>query len=137
MRAAWLFGVGGPNFVDTMLRLGAERDEVQVVTDQRGRPTWTGHLAPALIELAERRGDLGTFHATGSGECTWYEFAVEIFDQAGVRCRVVPTTSESFQRPAQRPAYSVLGTEREPGVVLPPWTDGLAGHLAARAGLAA
>ncbi len=137
VRAAWLFGVGGPNFVDTMLRLGGERDEVQVVTDQRGRPTWTGHLAPALIELAERHGDTGIFHAAGAGDCSWYEFAVEIFDRAGVRCRVVPTTSDSFQRPAPRPAYSVLGTEREPGVVLPPWADGLEGHLAARQELAA
>jgi dTDP-4-dehydrorhamnose reductase len=120
-----------------MLRLGGERDEVQVVTDQRGRPTWTGHLAPALIELAERHGDTGIFHAAGAGDCSWYEFAVEIFDRASVRCRVVPTTSDSFQRSARRPAYSVLGTEREPGVVLPPWPDGLEGHLAARQELAA
>ena len=62
---------------------------------------------------------------------------MEIFDRAGVRCRVVPTTSESFQRPAPRPAYSVLGTEREPGVVLPPWPEGLEGHLEARQELAA
>jgi dTDP-4-dehydrorhamnose reductase len=137
VRAAWLFGAGGPNFVETMLRLGAERDEVTVVTDQRGGPTWTGHLAAALVELAEREGDVGLFHASGSGACSWYEFAVEIFDRARLRCRVVPTTSERFARPARRPAYSVLGTEREPGIVLPPWQDGLAAYLAERAGTGA
>jgi dTDP-4-dehydrorhamnose reductase len=137
VRTAWLFGIGGPNFVDTMLRLASERDEVSVVTDQRGRPTWTGHLAPALIELAERREDTGVFHAAGVGDCSWYELAVETFDRAGVRCRVVPATSDSFPRPARRPAYSVLGTERDPGIVLPAWTDGLAGHLSARTELAA
>lgn len=133
VRTAWLFGAGGPNFVATMLRAGAERDEVTVVTDQRGRPTWTGHLAAALVEIAEREGDVGLFHAGGEGECSWYEFAVEIFDRARLRCRVVPTTSERFARPARRPAYSVLGTEREPGIVLPPWQDGLAAYLAERA----
>jgi len=137
VRAAWLFGAGGPNFVATMLRLGAERDEVTVVTDQRGGPTWTGHLAAALVEVAEREGDVGLFHASGSGECSWYEFAVEIFDRARLRCRVVPTTTERFARPARRPAYSVLGTEREPGIVLPPWQDGLAAYLAEQAGTGA
>ena len=132
VRAAWLFGAGGRNFVATMLRLGAERDDVQVVTDQRGGPTWTGHLAPALVEVAERRGDVGVFHATGTGECSWYELAAEIMDRAGLRCRVVPTTTERMARPARRPAYSVLGTERAPGVVLPPWRDGLAAYLAER-----
>jgi dTDP-4-dehydrorhamnose reductase len=132
VRAAWLFGAGGRNFVATMLRLGAERDEVEVVTDQRGGPTWTGHLAPALVEIAERRGDVGLFHATGTGDCSWYELAVEIMDRAGLDCRVVPTTSERIARPAQRPAYSVLGTEREPGVVLPSWHEGLDAYLAER-----
>ena len=133
VRTAWLFGAGGPNFVATMLRLGAERDEVTVVSDQRGGPTWTGHLAAALIEVAERDGDVGLFHASGNGACSWYEFAVEIFDRARLRCRVVPTTSERFARPARRPAYSVLGTEREPGIVLPAWQDGLSAYLAERA----
>ena len=137
VRAAWLFGAGGPNFVATMLRLGAERDEVTVVTDQRGGPTWTGHLAAALVEVAEREGDVGLFHASGNGACSWYEFAVEIFDRARMRRRVVPTTSERFARPARRPAYSVLGTEREPGIVLPPWQDGLAAYLAEQAGTGA
>jgi dTDP-4-dehydrorhamnose reductase len=132
VRTAWLFGVGGHNFVATMLRLGAERDEVEVVTDQRGGPTWTGHLAPALVEVAERRGDVGVFHATGTGDCSWYELAVEIMDRGGLDCRVLPTTSERMARPARRPAYSVLGTERAPGVVLPPWRDGLAAYLAER-----
>ena len=85
VRTAWLFGAGGGNFVETMLRLGAERDEVAVVTDQHGGPTWTGHLSPALVEVAERRGDVGLFHAAGAGECSWYEFAVEIFHRAGMR----------------------------------------------------
>lgn len=129
VRTSWLFGAGGPNFVDTMLRLGGERDEVSVVTDQIGCPTWTGHLAGALVELAERRGDVGVFHAAGTGACSWNELAVEVFHQAGVACRVLPTTTAQFPRPAQRPAYSVLGTERDPGVVLPPWQEGVTAHL--------
>lgn len=134
VRTAWLYGAGGGNFVDTMLRLGGERDELSVVTDQIGRPTWTGDLAAALVELAERGGDRGVFHATGTGECSWYEFAVEIFDRAGLPCRVVPTTSDAFPRPAARPAYSVLGTERDPGVVLGAWQDGLQAYLDEREG---
>jgi len=130
VRTAWLFGAGGRSFVDTMLRLGGEREEVAVVSDQVGRPTWTGDLAPALVEMAERYGDVGVFHAVGPGQCSWYEFALEILDQAGVRCRVVPTTTDRFPRPARRPEYSVLGTEREPGLRLPPWEQGVAGHLA-------
>jgi dTDP-4-dehydrorhamnose reductase len=129
VRTAWLFGAGGPNFCDTMLRLAAERDEVAVVTDQVGSPTWTGHLSPALIELAERRGDVGIFHGAGGGACSWNELTLELFERAGVSCRVLPTTSAEFKRPAPRPAWSVLGTERDPGVVLPAWQDGVQGHL--------
>ncbi len=130
-RTAWLFGVGGPNFVDTMLRLAAERDEVSVVTDQVGCPTWTGHLADALIELAEREDD-GIHHLAASGCCSWNELALEVFDQAGVACRVLPTTSAAFKRPAPRPTYSVLGSERRDPIVLPRWQDGVAAHLAER-----
>jgi dTDP-4-dehydrorhamnose reductase len=131
-RTAWLFGVGGTNFVDTMLRLAAERDEVSVVTDQVGCPTWTGHLADALIELAEREGDEGIHHLAAQGACSWNELALEVFDQAGVPCRVLPTTSDAFKRPAPRPAYSVLGTERTDPIVLPRWQDGVRGHLQER-----
>jgi dTDP-4-dehydrorhamnose reductase len=130
VRSAWLFGAGGRNFVDTMLALGGEHDEVSVVTDQVGSPTWTGHLAEAVIELAERRGDVGIFHAAGAGACSWYELAVEVFDRAGVRCRVLPTTAERYARPAPRPAYSVLGTERDAAPILPPWQEGVAAYLA-------
>jgi dTDP-4-dehydrorhamnose reductase len=133
VRTAWLFGSGGRNFVDTMLALGHERDEVSVVTDQVGSPTWTVHLAEALVELAERRGDVGILHAAGAGACSWYELAVEVFDRAGVRCRVLPTTSERFPRPARRPAYSVLGSERDDAPVLPAWQDGVAAYLADKA----
>jgi dTDP-4-dehydrorhamnose reductase len=116
-----------------MLRLLAQRDEVEVVADQIGHPTWTGHLAPALVELAERDGDTGLFHATGPDHCSWHELAAEIARAAGGRARVVPTTTERFARPARRPAYSVLGTERAPGVLLPGWAEGLAAYLAERA----
>ena len=129
VRTAWLFGAGGPNFCDTMLRLAEERDSVSVVTDQIGSPTWAGHLSPALIELAERRGDTGIFHGVGAGQCSWNELTIELFERAGVACRVLPTTSAEFKRPAPRPAWSVLGTERDPGVVLPRWEDGVQGHL--------
>jgi len=128
VRTAWLFGVGGPNFVDTMLRLAAERDEVAVVTDQTGCPTWTGHLAPALVALAAS-DQTGVFHGAGAGQCTWNDLAAETFSRAQVACRATPATSDAFKRPAPRPAWSVLGTERDPGVRLPPWTEGLQGHL--------
>lgn len=132
VRTAWLFGVGGRNFIDTMLRLAGERDEVSVVTDQTGCPTYAGHLAGALVELAERR-EFGIHHVAGAGWCSWYELAIEAFDEAGVVCRVLPTTSESFASAARRPAWSVLGSERAEPLTLPPWQDGVRAHLAARA----
>jgi dTDP-4-dehydrorhamnose reductase len=132
VRTAWLFGTGGRNFVDTMLALGAQRDEVSVVTDQVGCPTWTGHLAGALVELAERPDETGILHVAGAGQCSWNEFALEIFERAGIDCRVLPATSEQFARPARRPAYSVLGSERRDPVRLPPWQRGLAEYLATR-----
>jgi dTDP-4-dehydrorhamnose reductase len=130
VRTAWLFGPHGPNFVSTMLRLAAERDEVQVVTDQVGSPTFAGHLAPALVDMAER-ADTGIFHGAGAGSCSWYELTLEAYDAAGVACRVLPTTAEQFARPAPRPAYSVLGSEREHPITLPPWQEGVRAHLAA------
>jgi dTDP-4-dehydrorhamnose reductase len=133
VRTAWLYGAGGRNFVDTMLALGDERDEVSVVADQIGSPTWTVHLAEGLVELAERGGDVGILHATAGGACSWYELAVEVFDRAGVRCRVLPTTSDRFPRAARRPAYSVLGTERDEAPVLPPWQVGVAAYLSEKA----
>jgi dTDP-4-dehydrorhamnose reductase len=130
VRTAWLFGPHGPNFVATMLRLAGDNDEVSVVTDQVGSPTFAGHLAPALVDMAER-SDTGIFHGAGAGSCSWYELTLEAFDMAGVSCRVLPTTSDRFQRPAPRPAYSVLGSEREHPITLPPWQDGVRAHLAA------
>jgi dTDP-4-dehydrorhamnose reductase len=132
-RTAWLFGLHGKNFVDTMLRLGAEREVVRVVDDQTGCPTWAGHLAPALVTLAAG-GATGLFHAAGGGACTWFDLAREALAAVGSPCRVEPTTTDEFPRPAPRPVYSVLATERTgDGVVLPPWREGLAGYLAERA----
>jgi dTDP-4-dehydrorhamnose reductase len=132
VRTAWLFGAGGRNFVDTMLTLGAQREEVSVVTDQVGCPTWTGHLAAALVALAERPTQTGIHHVAGAGACTWNELAREVFARAGLDCRVLPATSEDYVRPAARPAYSVLGSERSNPIVLPAWQDGVGGYLATR-----
>ncbi|HEY2570907.1 MAG TPA: dTDP-4-dehydrorhamnose reductase [Solirubrobacteraceae bacterium] len=134
VRTAWLYGVDGPNFVETMLRLAGERDAVQVVTDQVGSPTWSGHLAPAVLGLLER-GVNGLVHMTGAGEVSWNGFAKEIFRQADVRCDVEPVTSEQMKLPAPRPAWSALATERDDVLPMPDWRDGLAGYLAARSGL--
>lgn len=135
VRSSWLFGTGGANFVATMLRLGHERDELHVVDDQIGCPTFTGHLGAALLELGEG-GRRGVLHLAGGGSCSWFEFAREIFERSGVDCRVEPCTTEEFPRPATRPAWSVLGSERE-GPELPAWQEGLAGYLAARESAAA
>jgi dTDP-4-dehydrorhamnose reductase len=134
LRTAWLYGIDGPNFVATMLRLAGERDAVQVVEDQIGSPTWSGHLAPAMVGLLERQVS-GLVHLTGAGRVSWNGFAREIFHQAEVDCRVEPATSEQMARPAPRPAWSALESEREDVLPMPPWQDGLAGYLAARAGI--
>jgi dTDP-4-dehydrorhamnose reductase len=131
VRSSWLFGLGGKNFVETMLRLGGEQSEVLVVSDQVGCPTYTRHLGEALALLIEGE-EFGIHHIAGSGECSWYEFAQEIFDQAGVECRVMAATTEMLARKAPRPAYSVLGTERADPIVLPHWRKGLAAYLAER-----
>jgi dTDP-4-dehydrorhamnose reductase len=130
VRSSWLFGTGGPCFPATILRLAGERDELSVVDDQRGGPTFTAHLARALVELATRRRAPGVLHLAGGGDCTWYEFAQEIVAAAGVLCQVRPTTTSAMARPAPRPAYSVLGTER-PGEIppLPDWREGLAEYM--------
>jgi dTDP-4-dehydrorhamnose reductase len=129
VRTSWLFGRHGRNFVATMLRLGAERDAVDVVDDQVGCPTWTGHLAPALVAVAEERLT-GILHVPGGGSCTWYELARETFRTAGVACEVRPASTAAMRRPAPRPAYSVLGVTRPDAPTLPAWRDGLAGYLA-------
>lgn len=133
-RSAWVFGTGGRNFAETMLRLAADRSAVQVVSDQIGCPTWTGHLAPALLGLLEREV-YGLVHLAGAGHVSWNGFATEIFRQAEVSCRVDPTTTDRMPRPAPRPRWSALESERDDVLPLPPWQDGLAGYLAARAGL--
>jgi dTDP-4-dehydrorhamnose reductase len=140
VRSSWLFGLDGGNFAATMLRLAGERDatgstpSVQVVDDQIGCPTWTGHLAPALVGLAER-GVGGLAHLAGAGNVSWNGFAREIFRQAELDCRVEAATSAQMARPAPRPAWSALESERDDILPLPPWQDGLAGYLAARAGM--
>jgi dTDP-4-dehydrorhamnose reductase len=133
-RSAWLFGVGGANFAATMLRLAAERDSVKVVSDQVGCPTWTGHLAPALLGLIEREVS-GLVHLAGTGCVSWNGFTKEIFRQAEVDCRVEEAATADMPRPAPRPAWSALESARDDVLPLPPWQDGLAGYLAARAGI--
>jgi dTDP-4-dehydrorhamnose reductase len=135
VRTAWLYGVDGRNFVETMLRLAGEREAVQVVTDQTGCPTWSGHLAPALIGLIEREVR-GLVHLAGAGRASWNEFAAEIFRQAEVSCRVEPCTTAEMPRPAERPKWSVMESERAEVIPMPDWRDGLGGYLAARAGIA-
>ena len=104
-----------------------------MVRDQIGSPTYTGHLADALVRLLDGE-DFGIHHIASSDQCSWYEFAVEIFRQAGVDTRVLSCTTEEFARPAPRPAYSVLGTERAYPIVLPDWQEGLASYLEERTG---
>ncbi len=131
VRTSWLFGAGGGNFVETMLKLGAERGALSVVHDQIGSPTYTPHLADGLLRLAATEGH-GVHHMSGDGQCSWYEFACEIFERARVACDVTPVTTAEFPRPAPRPAYSVLGSERAHPIQLPDWRDGLRTYLAER-----
>ncbi|RDI74047.1 rmlD: dTDP-4-dehydrorhamnose reductase [Gaiella occulta] len=129
VRSSWLFGPTGHNFVRTMLRLGAERDEVSVVDDQRGCPTYVGHLAAATRELVDGGAPFGVWHLAAAGECTWAGFAEAIFAQAGLDCRVRRVTTAQFGARAPRPAYSVLRSEKG-APELPHWREGLAECIA-------
>lgn len=131
VRTSWLFGPKGGNFVETMLRLGEGGGPVVVVHDQVGCPTYTGHLAAGLIRLIDTAA-FGIHHMSGEGSCSWYEFALEIFRQAEVVTRVLATSSEMMERPAKRPANSVLISRRSAPITLPPWQRGLADYLARR-----
>jgi dTDP-4-dehydrorhamnose reductase len=130
VRTSWLFGPTGHNFLRTMLRLGEERDEVAVVDDQRGSPTFVGHLAEAVRGLVDDDLPLGLWHVAAAGDCTWADFAEAIFDDGGVDCRVRRVSSAEVERPALRPAYSVLRSERPDAPELPHWRDGLRACLA-------
>jgi dTDP-4-dehydrorhamnose reductase len=121
-RSSWLFGRTGHNFVRTMLRLGQEREEVAVVDDQRGSPTYVGHLARATRELLQL--PQGVWHLAAEGDCTWADFAEAIFEEARLDCRVRRITTAEFGAPAPRPAYSVLRSEKG-APRLPHWREGL------------
>jgi dTDP-4-dehydrorhamnose reductase len=122
VRTSWLFAPTGHNFLLTMLRLGAERDEIAVVGDQRGSPTYAPHLAAATPELVGL--PFGVYHVAAAGDCTWADFAEAIFEEAGLETRVRRITTAEFGAKAPRPAYSVLRSEKE-APKLPHWREGL------------
>jgi dTDP-4-dehydrorhamnose reductase len=123
VRTAWLFGAGGRCFPKTIMRAAAQRPELTVVSDQIGSPTFTGHLAPVLVELATGRVP-GILHVAGAGWCSWYELAVAVVAAAGVDCPVRPISTDEYPLPARRPANSVLVSERG-APALPDWRLGL------------
>lgn len=137
VRTAWLYGAGGPNFAATMLRLASERDTIGVVTDQVGQPTWTGDLARRIVALVDADAPVGIYHGTNSGEASWFDFAREVLASQGLDPdRITPTDSAAFERPAPRPAYSVLGHDRWAVAGLTPlrdWRDALSAAVAAGA----
>jgi len=131
VRSAGLYGLGGRNFVDTMLRLSETQNEVTVVRDQVTSPTYTWHLAYGIVRLIEGI-EYGIHHMAAAGQCSWYEFAREIFEQAKVECKVLSITTGEYGAAAPRPAFSALVSQREHAIRLPSWQDGLAGYLAQR-----
>lgn len=131
VRTAWVFGEHGHNFINTMLRLGRERGKVSVVNDQIGSPTYTRDLAMLLVDMIETE-KYGIYHATNEGYCSWYEFAVEIFRQAGMEVQVSPQTSDEFQAKAKRPHNSRMDKaklETSGFRRLPSWQDALRRYL--------
>lgn len=131
VRIAWVFGVNGKNFIKTMLNLAQNHDTITVVDDQVGSPTYTYDLARLLVDMIETE-KYGRYHATNEGLCTWYEFAKEIFRQAGVDVKVVPVTSEQFQAKARRPHNSRMNKDKLEAMGfqrLPSWQDALSRYL--------
>ena len=133
IRIAWVFGAAGKNFIKTMLRLGREKGAVSVVNDQVGSPTYTYDLARLLVDMVQTE-HYGRYHATNEGECSWYEFACEIFRQAGLEVQVTPVSSEAFAAKAKRPANSRMDKDKltENGFHrLPTWQDALSRYMKA------
>jgi dTDP-4-dehydrorhamnose reductase len=135
VRTAWLFGAHGHCFPKTMLRLAAERDHLTVVSDQMGCPTFTGHLAPALVALAADPVP-GVLHVAAAGHCSWCEFATAIVAAGESECEVRPISTAQYPTPAVRPANSVLVSERG-APVLPSWSEGLRAFMNETAEVAA
>jgi len=133
VRTSWLFGVGGKCFPDTILKLAASRQQLDVVDDQRGSPTHARDLARAIMQLCHRDAS-GIVHVTNAGDCSWYEFARAIVAGAGLKTIIQPTTSDKFVRPAERPKYSVLSPKSREhyGVSMPGWQETLQDYLSAR-----
>jgi dTDP-4-dehydrorhamnose reductase len=137
IRTSWLFGVHGPNFVEAIrnqIRKGT--DPLRVVADQRGRPTYTPHLARAILRLARLPEARGVVHYADEPECTWFDFAQAIVEETGATTTVKPVSTADFPRPARRPAYSVLSTERYErltGVKSDSWREGLREYLERKA----
>lgn len=130
-RTSWLYGAGGKNFVDTMIRLGSSHDTLRVVADQVGRPTWTRDLALALVELAEAN-EVGTLHIANQGQTTWRDLAAAALRAVGSSTRVDSVTTAEYGAPAPRPLYSVLDldeTERRLGRPMPHWETSLRRYL--------
>ena len=125
VRTSWLFGIVGRCFPKTILRVAGDRQEVTVVADQVGSPTFTEHLAPALVELAMEANLAGTVHLAGAGRCSWHELAMAVVEAAGIELEVKSGRTEDMDRPAPRPAYSVLRSERPEAPELPHWQEGV------------
>lgn len=131
VRIAWVFGVNGKNFIKTMLKLGKERDTLTVVDDQIGSPTYTYDLSRLLVDMMET-DKYGFYHATNEGLCSWYEFACEIFKQAGINVKVLPVSSDQYKAKAKRPSNSRLNKEKLSAngfERLPKWQDALSRYL--------
>jgi dTDP-4-dehydrorhamnose reductase len=130
VRTAWLYGAHGPNFIRTMIRLAHERPHIEVVDDQLGQPTWTMDVVGQILALIRSRATPGVYHATSSGQATWFELAREVFQLLGMDpARVSRANSSQFPRPAPRPSYSVLGHNAWAAAAIEPIGDW---HLALR-----
>ena len=134
IRTSWLFGLHGKNFIETMLELGQREKQISVVKDQKGCPTWSYHLAQAVVELIQTER-YGIYHITNSEPTTWYDFAREIFRLSGRDIEVLPVTTDRFPRPAKRPQNSVLDPFPLPMVLgreMPSWMEALKEYLERR-----
>lgn len=141
-RTAWLYGVGGNNFVKTMTKLGKDKDELNVVSDQHGSPTYAKDLTEIIYQAIEKKIPYGIYHATNQGYTTWYDFTKEILAEQGIQCKLNPVTTEQYIEmmkitQAKRPYNSQLSKNKlkEQGINVPDWKDGLKRYLEEERGL--